>query len=153
MPPNRHIVSFTQDCFGVFHSWLETVHFWNYSVVGTTSTSWWRNLASEPAVFVHEVAKQHDSFAGAIAFGVLVSARASFWLDKMIRKLFEYFNEDLPKPEFVPQTVLVPWVNFALKKSCFKCDLYCFALHQSYIARNFRLPQSSSIGQSSAKDN
>ena len=33
---------------------------------------------TEPAVFVPEVAKQHDVFAGAIAFGVLVSARASF---------------------------------------------------------------------------
>ena len=32
-------------------------------------------------VFVHEVAKQHDVFVGAIAYGVLVSARASFWLD------------------------------------------------------------------------
>ena len=36
---------------------------------------------TEPAVFVAEVSKQHDVFAGAIAFGVLVSARASFWLD------------------------------------------------------------------------
>ena len=33
---------------------------------------------TEPAVFVPEVAKQHDVFACAIAFGVLVSARASF---------------------------------------------------------------------------
>ena len=33
---------------------------------------------NEPAVFVPEVAKQHDVFAGTIAFGVLVSARASF---------------------------------------------------------------------------
>ena len=41
---------------------------------------------TKPAVFVPEVAMQHDVFAGAIAFGVLVSARASFWLDKMIRK-------------------------------------------------------------------
>ena len=31
---------------------------------------------AEPAVFVPEVAKQHDVFAGVIAFGVLVSARA-----------------------------------------------------------------------------
>ena len=30
---------------------------------------------TEPAVFVPEVAKQHNVFAGAIAFGVLVSAR------------------------------------------------------------------------------
>ena len=51
-----------------------------------------------------EVAKQHDVFAGAIAFGVLVSARASFWLDKKIRKLFECFHEDLPKPTHVPPT-------------------------------------------------
>ena len=40
---------------------------------------------SEPVVFFPEVAKQHDVFAGAIAFGVLVSPRASFWLDKKIR--------------------------------------------------------------------
>ena len=33
---------------------------------------------TEPEVFVPEVAKQHDVFSGAIAFGVLVSARASF---------------------------------------------------------------------------
>ena len=32
---------------------------------------------TEPAVFIPEVAKQHDVFAGVIAFGVLVSARAS----------------------------------------------------------------------------
>ena len=59
---------------------------------------------TEPAVFVREVAKQHDVFAGAITSGVLVSARASFWLDKKIRKLFKYFNEDLPKPALVPTT-------------------------------------------------
>ena len=52
---------------------------------------------TEPAVFVPEVAKQHYVFAGAIVFGVFVSARASFWLDKKIRKLFECFHEDLPK--------------------------------------------------------
>ena len=33
---------------------------------------------TEPAVFVPEVAKQHDEFYCAIVFGVLVSARASF---------------------------------------------------------------------------
>ena len=33
---------------------------------------------TDRAVFVPEVAKRHDVFAGAIAFGVLVSARASF---------------------------------------------------------------------------
>lgn len=35
---------------------------------------------TEPEVFVSEVAisKQHDVFAGAIVFGVLLSARASF---------------------------------------------------------------------------
>ncbi len=32
---------------------------------------------TEPAVSVPEVAKQHDGFVRAIAFGVLVSARAS----------------------------------------------------------------------------
>ena len=40
---------------------------------------------TEPAVFFPEVAKQHDIFAGVIAFGVLMSAFASFWLDKKIR--------------------------------------------------------------------
>ena len=45
-----------------------------------------------------EVAKQHDVFAGAIAVGILVRARASFWWDKNIRKLFECFHEDWPKP-------------------------------------------------------
>ena len=39
--------------------------------------------------FRPEAAKQHDIFAGVIAFRVLVSGRASFWLDKKIRKLFE----------------------------------------------------------------
>ena len=33
---------------------------------------------TEPAIFVNKVAKQHDVFIGAIAFRVLVSARASF---------------------------------------------------------------------------
>ena len=33
---------------------------------------------TEPAVFIPEVAKQHDVSSGAIAFLVLVSARASF---------------------------------------------------------------------------
>ena len=58
--------------------------------VGRTSVSWWRYPVSEtgqPAIFVPYVAKQHDvsllRFAGAIAFGVLVSARASLCLDKM----------------------------------------------------------------------
>ena len=53
---------------------------------------------------IPEVAKQHDVFAGAKAFGVLVSARASFWLDKKIRNLFECFQEDFPKPALVPPT-------------------------------------------------
>ena len=33
---------------------------------------------TEPAIFVPEVAKQHDVFVRTIATGVLVSARASF---------------------------------------------------------------------------
>ena len=37
-----------------------------------------RIKVTEPAVFVHEVAKQHDIFFGAIASGILASARASF---------------------------------------------------------------------------
>ena len=60
---------------------------------------------TEPTVFVPEVAKQHDVLAGAIAFGVLVSARASFLLDKKIRKLFESFHEDLPKRHLFPDSV------------------------------------------------
>ena len=43
-------------------------------------------------------------YAGAIAFGVLVSARASFCLDNKNRKLLEFFNEDLPKTAAVPPT-------------------------------------------------
>ena len=76
---------------------------------GGTNTSLWIEKSrlrdgTEPAVFVPEVPKQHDVFAGAIAFGVLVSARNSFWLDKKIRKLFEYFYEDFQKPALVPPT-------------------------------------------------
>ena len=52
---------------------------------------------TEQAVFVHEVAKQHDVFADAIAFEVLVSARAGSWLDKMIRKLFEVLQRRFAK--------------------------------------------------------
>ena len=48
---------------------------------------------TEPAVFLPEVAKQHDIFAGAIAFGVLVNARVSIWLDKKIVKLLEFFKK------------------------------------------------------------
>ena len=59
---------------------------------------------TEPAVSVAEVAKQQDVFSGAIAFGVLTSAHASFWLDKKIWKLFECFHKDLPKPALVPPT-------------------------------------------------
>ena len=61
---------------------------------------------TEPAVFVPEVAKQRHEFVGAIAFGVFVSTRASFWLDKIIRKLVKFFNEDLPKPKLVVRTEL-----------------------------------------------
>ena len=53
---------------------------------------------TEPVVFVPEVAKQHDlsllGYVGAIAFGVLVGARGSLWLDNKNRKLFDCFNED-----------------------------------------------------------
>ena len=44
-------------------------------------------------MFVPEVAKQHDVFARPIAFGALVSARTTFWLDEKTRKHVEYFNE------------------------------------------------------------
>ncbi len=59
---------------------------------------------TEPAVFVPEVAKQHDVCVRAIAFGELVSAGASFWLDEIIQKFFECFNEDLTKPALIPST-------------------------------------------------
>ncbi len=62
---------------------------------------------TEPAVFVPEVAKQHDVFVRTIAFGVLVNTHASFWLDEIIRKFFECFNEDLPKLARIPPTVLL----------------------------------------------
>ena len=48
---------------------------------------------TEPAVFVRGVTN---------ANGVLIGAAASFWLDKMTWKPVERFNEDFPKPEFVP---------------------------------------------------
>ena len=84
---------------------------------------------TEPAVFVPEVAKQHDVFAGAIAFGVLVSARASFWLNKKIRKLLESFHEDLPKPALVPRLYkkLFVWRTFRLSFFCIDvCILHHF---------------------------
>ena len=52
-------------------------------------------------VFVKEVAA--DQFVRVIAFGLLGSVRASFWLDKITRKLVECFNEDFPKPELNPR--------------------------------------------------
>ena len=69
-------------------------------------------VVTEPAVFVPEieVAKQHDVFVHAIASGILVRARAGFGLDEIIRKLFECFNEDLPKLVLVPR----------LKSQCLK---------------------------------
>ena len=42
---------------------------------------------TEPAVFIPEVAKRHDVFVRATANWVLVSTRASFSLDEIIRKL------------------------------------------------------------------
>ena len=65
---------------------------------------------TKPAVFLRlpEVAKQHDVSLlynpGPIVIGVLKSARASFWLDKKIRKFVDCFNEDLPKTALVPPT-------------------------------------------------
>ena len=55
-------------------------------------------------MFVLKVAKQHDVFAGVNAFGVLVNARGSFCLVKMIRKIFDCFNKDLSISALVPQT-------------------------------------------------
>ena len=60
---------------------------------------------TEPAVFVPEVARQPDEFVRAIAFAVLVSARACFWLDEITRKLVEWLNEDFSNPELAPTTV------------------------------------------------
>ena len=66
---------------------------------------------TEPVVFIRGVAKQHDvcllRFAGAIGFRVLVSARASFWLDKKIQKLFECKNQHL-FPQLLKWTLLLP---------------------------------------------
>ena len=53
---------------------------------------------TEPAVFISAVAKQHDLFVGVIASVVLASARASFRLDEILRKLFK----DLPKLALLP---------------------------------------------------
>ena len=61
---------------------------------------------TEPAIFVLAVAKKHCQFILPIAVGVLVSARASFWLDEISRKLVERFNEVFPKPELVPPSIL-----------------------------------------------
>ena len=85
------------------------------------ATSGLREL-TEPAVFVPEVARQHDEFVRTIAFGVLVSARASLWLDEIIQELVEWFNEDLRKQELVSPTALFfkgatsPFVYF--EKNC-----------------------------------
>ena len=50
---------------------------------------------------VPEVAKQHEEFVRAIAFGVLASDRARFWLEENTRKLVGRFYEDFPKPGLV----------------------------------------------------
>ena len=57
---------------------------------------------TELAVFIPEIAKQHDVLACRIA--CFWSAHDSFWLDKNILKLFECFHEDLPKTTLVPLT-------------------------------------------------
>ncbi len=59
---------------------------------------------TEPAVFVPEVVKQHDVFICTMAFGVVVSARASFWLDEITWKFIECFNKDLLKLALIPPT-------------------------------------------------
>ena len=69
---------------------------------------------TEPAVFVSEVAKRHDLFdvfvrAIHAAPGVLVTARASFLMDKIIRKLLECFNEDLLKLALIPPIVVLEY--------------------------------------------
>ena len=67
---------------------------------------------TEPTVFVSEVAKRHDLFdvfVRAIAPGVLVTARASFLMDKTIRKLLECFNEDLLKLALIPPIVVLEY--------------------------------------------
>ena len=78
-----------------------------YISVGGTSTSWLQNPASVMGLssLTHT---QHEisllRYAGAIAFGVLLGAHASFWLDNKNWKVFDYFNEDLPKMALVPLT-------------------------------------------------
>ncbi len=78
---------------------------------------------TEPAVFVPEFAKQHDVFARAIAFGVLVSPRASFWLDEIIRKFFQCLYKDLPTLALTPPTVIM------VAHSCF----YSIVIVVSYL--------------------
>ena len=51
-----------------------------------------------------EVVKPRDLFDRAIALGVLVRARAGFWLDEITRKVVELFNEYFLKPEPVSTT-------------------------------------------------
>ena len=62
---------------------------------------------TEPAIFVTDVAKQHDEVVRGIDFGVLVSTRASFWLDEITRKPAERFNGNLPQSEPVPRVLLL----------------------------------------------
>ena len=56
-----------------------------------------------PGCLITDVAKQHDVCACIITFGVFASSRASFWLDKLSRKLLECFIEDFPKLALVPR--------------------------------------------------
>ena len=69
-------------------TWQNTVHraLNHHSVEGTSASRGNKcqlmaqsllRLVTEPAVFVAEVAKQHEVFARAINYRVLVSARAS----------------------------------------------------------------------------
>ena len=60
-----------------------------------------------------------------------MSARASFCLDKKIRKL-EYFHEDLPKPAFVPLTEL--WIGGF--RPCLTCLLQMQCSHEQHQKTN-----------------
>ena len=61
---------------------------------------------AELAVFVPEVAKQHDEVFRAIAFVSTRERSASFWLDEITRRIVDRFDEDFVKPEPILPTVL-----------------------------------------------
>ena len=58
-------------------------------------------------MLVPEVAEQIDEFLRAIAFGALVSARASFWLDEILGNLSGASTKISPKQNLFPSLVLI----------------------------------------------